>query len=207
MIDAMLEEMLEEVPPELHNRFLEIVGLTDKFCYIHLDDEYRDLCRIMVLDLCGPDTPAARGKAEGWACGVVYAICRVNFLDDDSFEPYINPEHLAKAFGVAKSTMQKKWAVLRDGLEIIPFDPRWCTEDTLEDHPLNGIFDEFDGSPESLPEEMIQSLQGMGVLPEFMKMMNKAKDIAEEEFPPQVGDDGTNVLKFPDIKNQKPDNK
>ena len=74
----------------------------------------------MVLDLCGPDTPAARGKAEGWACGVVYAICQVNFLDDDSFEPYINPEHLAKAFGVAKSTMQKKWAVLRDGLEIIP---------------------------------------------------------------------------------------
>ncbi|MBP0633674.1 MULTISPECIES: DUF6398 domain-containing protein [unclassified Cupriavidus] len=76
----------ERVPGAMQDRYDEIIALTDAFCAQHLTDEYRDLCRRLVATLCCKrPSPLVTGPARPWACGVAYAIGRVNFLFDKSY--------------------------------------------------------------------------------------------------------------------------
>ena len=74
-------EMATEVPKSYAARFTELVGLTDAFCDAHLNAEYKDLCRRMAVEVCQEGSPVLKGKTEGWAAGIVYALGRVNFLE------------------------------------------------------------------------------------------------------------------------------
>ena len=39
-----------------------------------------------------------------WAAGIVYALGRVNFLSDDSYEPHMRLSDLCQKIGVSQST-------------------------------------------------------------------------------------------------------
>jgi hypothetical protein len=43
---------------------------------------------------------------------------------------------IAKGLGVSMATMQAKARVIREGLDLIPFDPDWCLPSNLETNPL-----------------------------------------------------------------------
>src|SRR6266702_5247492 len=80
----------ERVPGAMQNRYCEITALTDAFCAQHLSDEYCDLCRRLVATLCRKrPSPLVNGPARSWACGVAYAIGRINFLFDKSQKPHM----------------------------------------------------------------------------------------------------------------------
>lgn len=74
------DELLSEVPSEYRERFVEVVALTDEFCDRYLNDEYKVVSRKMAASLCQEGSPILRGKAERWACGLMYAVARVSFL-------------------------------------------------------------------------------------------------------------------------------
>jgi hypothetical protein len=126
----------EEVPASLRRRYLDIVALTDEFCNERLDTEYQELCREIAIGICQEGSPAVRGKAAGWASGIVAAIGWVNFFSDRSFEPYIRSEEIAEWFGVSTGTMQSKSKAIRDGLDIIDFDPEFTHSSLLAENPL-----------------------------------------------------------------------
>jgi hypothetical protein len=129
-------ETATEVPKSYAARFSQLVGLTNAFCDAHLNAEYKGLCREMAAAVCQDGSPVLKGKPEGWAAGIVYALGRVNFLDDPSQTPHLKSTEIANGFGVSLATMQAKAKVIREGLDLVPFDPDWCLPSRLEDNPL-----------------------------------------------------------------------
>lgn len=131
-----LRGLMAEVPTAYAARFTGLVGLTDAFCDAHLNAEYKDLCREMAVVVCQKDSPVLNGKTEGWAAGIVYALGRVNFLDDPSQTPHMKSNDIAEGFRVSMATMQAKAKVIREGLDLVPFHPDWCLPSKMDDNPL-----------------------------------------------------------------------
>jgi hypothetical protein len=127
---------IDYVPTDYRELYSELVALTDKFCSERLNAEYQELCREMAIALCQAGTPAVRGKPASWASGIVYSVGWVNFLADPSQEPHIRSEDIAKWFGVSVATMLSKSKVLREGLDLMPFDPTFTLPSRLDDNPL-----------------------------------------------------------------------
>ena len=78
------------VPKTMQASYDQIVALTDEICRQHLNDEYRDLARAMAAALCRKrPSPVASGQVRSWACGIIYALGKVNFLSDKSPQPFM----------------------------------------------------------------------------------------------------------------------
>lgn len=127
---------LDDVPPEYQERFIEIIGLTDGFCDRFLNDEYKQICRQMAVSLCQDGSPVLRGKAASWACGLAYAVGRVNFLTDPSQNPHMKAEEIAEGFGVSPATMHAKCRDILNGLELTQFDPDFTIASRVDQNPL-----------------------------------------------------------------------
>jgi hypothetical protein len=125
------------VPKNMQPVYDAIVALTDSVCAAHLNAEYAELARFANAALCRKKpSPLVSGKADSWACGIVYALGFVNFLFDKSHSPYLSAEDLCKAFGVSKSNGAAKSKLVRDALKLMQFDPDWCLPSMLDDNPL-----------------------------------------------------------------------
>lgn len=162
-----LDEYTQQVPEEWRERFAEIVALTDSLCDAHLNDEYKDLSRRMTAALCQEGSPANRGRPASWASGVVYSVGWVNFLSDPNVKPHMAAAEIANALGVSESTMQAKARVLREGLDLVKFDPSWCTASTLDHNPLAWMI-EIDGmllDTRSAPRELQVEAYEQGLIP------------------------------------------
>lgn len=139
-----MDELLARVPKKLHDRFRDIVALTDAFCQAHLNEEYRDLCRACAADACAAKVPVTSGKPAGWAAGVVHSVAFANFLTSDPSRPHhMSPADLAKRAGVSVATMQNKAKAIRDALNIIRMDGRYCTAELNAQNPLNELMEMF----------------------------------------------------------------
>ena len=150
----------ERVPAELKGKYDEIVALTDGFCREHLNGEYAELCRRMVATLCRKrPSPAITGKANTWACGIVYALGRVNFLFDRSQEPHMRADELCSHFGLSPKTGSAKSTAIMDLLNSGQMDPNWTLPSRLADNPLvwmiqvNGYIVDVRHAPRELQEE------------------------------------------------------
>jgi hypothetical protein len=117
-------------------RPIQFVELTDAFCDVHFNAEYKQICREMAAVVCRSAPSALRGKSNGWAAGIVQALGRVNFLTDPSQTPHMAAAEIAKGFGVSQATMMSKAGVIREGLDLVPFHPDWYVPGRLEDNPL-----------------------------------------------------------------------
>ena len=134
--DNALAELMSQVPKTYAARFIDLAGLTDAFCDAYLSTEYKYLCREMAVAVCQKGWPVLKGKPEGWAAGIVYALGRVNFLDDPSQTPHMKSKDIAEGFGVSVATMQAKAKVIREGLDLMPFHPDRSLPSRMDDNPL-----------------------------------------------------------------------
>jgi hypothetical protein len=135
-VDDGMKEPMADVPEAYAARFAALVGVMDAFCGAHLNAEYQVLCCEMAVAICQEGSPVLKGKPQGWAAGIVYAIGRVNFLDDPSQTPHVKSTEIAAGFGVSMATMHAKANVLREGLDLMPFDLYWSLPSRLDDNPL-----------------------------------------------------------------------
>lgn len=125
------------VPAAMQERFRVLTALTDHFCGQHLNEAYADLARKALAALCRKrPSPATKGRADIWACAVVYALGQANFLSDRSQKPYMASEELCRLFGVAPSTAGNKAKQIRDLLGMRRFDHHWMLPDRIEDSPM-----------------------------------------------------------------------
>ena len=129
-------KLMAEVPKTCAARFADLVKLTDAFCDAHLNAEYKGLCRKMAVAVCQKGSPVLKGRSEGWAAGIVYALGRINFLDDPSQTPHMKSTEIARGFGISMATMLAKAKAIREGLDLIPFHPDWSLPSRLDDNPL-----------------------------------------------------------------------
>ena len=104
----------------------KIAILINDFCQKHLDEEYMNLCSLLVEDLIKYDEDMfKRGKEEIWAAAVVWTIGSVNFLSDKSSEPYATLADVCDYFGTSTSTIGQKASKIRDLFEIDYFNERY----------------------------------------------------------------------------------
>jgi hypothetical protein len=111
------------VPKPMLRVYEAIVSLTDAVCDEHLDSEYKTLSRAMAAALCRKrQSPLGSGQPRSWACGIVYVLGRVNFLNDPSFSPHMKTAELAAAFGVSEATIHAKARFIEKALEARVID-------------------------------------------------------------------------------------
>lgn len=110
----------------------QLVDLVRGFCSEKLDGECEALC-VKLVEKMGRkhEVPFKRGKLEIWASGVVYAICQINFIFDESFEPATTPDEICQHFKTKKSTASNKARDIRKLLNIQVGDKEFSTERVL----------------------------------------------------------------------------
>jgi hypothetical protein len=145
-----------------------VVGLIDAVCNEHLDHEYKELSREMAAAMCRKrPSPLASRKHQGWACGIVYVIGRLNFLGDPSFPPRMKSAELAAAFGVSEGTMHAKARSIENALRIHALDPRWTVPSLMERNPLTWMV-EIGGlvvDLRTMPRDLQQQALDAGLIP------------------------------------------
>ena len=125
------------VPRRMLLTYETIVSLTDAVCDDYLDPEYKTLSRDMAASLCRKrPSPVGSGQPKSWACGVVYVLGRVNFLDDPSFLPHMKTTELAAAFGVSEATVHAKARQIEKALDVSVLDPKWTVPSRIDRNPL-----------------------------------------------------------------------
>ena len=125
------------VPKPMLRVYDAIVSLTNAVCDEHLDPEYKELSRDMAAALCRKrPSPLGSGKPQSWACGIIYVLGRVNFLEDPSFPPHKKTAELAAAFGVSEGTIYAKARSIENALRVHALDPRWTVPSLMERNPL-----------------------------------------------------------------------
>lgn len=148
-----------KIPEHYQDIYNTVTGLTDAFCDAHLNNEYKQLCRKMALDLCQHRFPLMKGKPEGWACGIVYVVGWANFLNDPSQTPHMRSEDIAKGFRVSPATMMAKAKMIREGLNLMAMHPDWTLASRMERNPLvwmlkvNGVLMDIRDAPREAQEE------------------------------------------------------
>ncbi len=91
---------------ELENKLVEMNGM---FCSQKLDDDYFQLPEKLIKKTGNKrDVPSKRGKLEIWAAAIIYTIGSINFLFDESFDPYITAQEISDYFGTKNSTVSNK---------------------------------------------------------------------------------------------------
>jgi len=196
-----MERLLEHIPRESHDVFTAIMNLTDNFCEEHLDEYYQQLARDMAIKICGKDSfmDITQGRPKSWASGIIHALGWVNFLHDPDTEPYMISAALAKGFGVSKGTMTTKSKIIRDVLDIVPMDPRWCIPDMLGDNPLIWMVEVngFVMDMRTAPRKFQEAAYAKGLIP-FVP------DDKKESTP--ENNEGVKIIKFSGVQNKNASN-
>jgi len=105
-------------------KFAAITALTDAFCAMHLNEEYRVLIHRLIGSLARRrPPPLLKGKESVWAAAAAHAVGRVNFLDDPSQVPHCKPKILFEFFGVRESTGQNKSKEIREAFRMGAMSP------------------------------------------------------------------------------------
>jgi len=133
-------QMGSKVPRRMLPICEKIVAVTDNVCDQHLNQEYRELARLMTEALCRKrPSPLTSGQPRTWACGIVYVLGKVNFLSEQSSRPHMTTAELCAAFGASEGTAHGKARAIEEALTIRPLDPRWtCQSNRTESAYVDG---------------------------------------------------------------------
>ena len=153
---------------EIKNKEKKLLELTGSFCTQKLDDDYYRLCKKLILKLGRKrDVPFKSGNIEIWAAAVIHAIGSVNFLFDNSFEPYVTAEQISEYFGTKKSTVSNKARQIKDMLKMGYYDSEFSTQHMKGNNPfnnlvmVNGLIVPLSSIPEDL-QEMVKKERAEG---------------------------------------------
>ena len=148
----------------------------DSFCQANLSEEYAATAREMTAALARKrPSPLLQGQLKSWACGILLALGRVNFLFDPSQEPHLTVAQFCKLFGVSQSTTFAKAAQVEKALKLSAADTRWILPSKLDDHPLawlveiNGIVADV----RMLPREFQEKVFRAGLIPRLPSTEDK----------------------------------
>jgi len=135
----------------------KLIEMTTGFCDEYLDEDYKQLCEKLIRKMSRKrNVPFLSGRIEIWAAAIVYAIGSINFLFDQSFEPYAGGDDICNYFGVSKSTISQKAKVLRDMFKLGYWDKEFSTSHMMQSSPFSNLVpvNGFIVNKRSLPPEI-----------------------------------------------------
>ena len=158
----------ERVPNKMKKQYDAIVARTDAICTEHMDGRFAQLARFAAAALARKrPSPLEHGRANTWACGIVYALCYVNFLFEKGQPYHITVEELCEAFGVAESTGLRRFKLVREALGMGRFDPDWYLPEQEAQDPL-AWYITFDGAvvdARTMSREVQEAAYEKGLIP------------------------------------------
>lgn len=138
----MTKESQPSVPQKMYSLYQAVTGWTDSFCQTNLSNEYASAARDMTAALARKrPSPLLQRQPKSWACGIVLALGRVNFLFDPSQEPHFTVAELCKLFGVSQSAAFAKAKQVQQALKITLLDTRWTLPSRMDDNPLTWLIE------------------------------------------------------------------
>jgi hypothetical protein len=156
------------IPRRMRQRYEAVTGITDEFCRQHLNDEYAEQSRKMAAALCEEEpSPLESGRERSWAAGIVYALGRVNFLSDNSWEPHMTMSELCVKIGVSQGNASSKSREIWKRLGLMQLHPDWCLPSMLDENPLAWML-EVNGLPvdvRAMPREVQEEAYRLGLIP------------------------------------------
>ncbi|MCX6072116.1 MAG: DUF6398 domain-containing protein [Chloroflexi bacterium] len=148
------------MPAKIKPLFEVVAARTDAVCNQHLNPEYADLCRHLAAALARKrPSPLAQGDPNIWACAILYAIGKVNFLFDKTQKPHLTAAELCSLFGLRQSTVSSKAAKIIKMFGMYQLDPRWCLPSLVPENPMvwlievNGFLLDARDAPRHIQEE------------------------------------------------------
>jgi hypothetical protein len=164
----MTKRRSESVPKAMQPVFEDIAGRIEAVCKSHLNQEYAQLGRAMAAALARKrPSPLSSGKPQTWACAIVYALGRVNFLFDASQKPHLKATELCEIFDVSPGTASAKSKTIWDLFKMVQLDPNWTLPSKLDQNPLawmisvNGFILDARSAPRRIQEEAFR----LGLIP------------------------------------------
>jgi uncharacterized protein DUF6398 len=145
-----------------------IANATDEVCRHHLNEEYAALARELAAKLARKrPSPLNTGSLESWACAILYALGRVNFLFDSTQTPFFSADQLCSVFRVSKSSAAAKAKRIADLLRMAFLDPQWTLPSRLADHPTAWLIEVngFIVDARELPPELQELAYRKGLIP------------------------------------------
>lgn len=116
----------------------KLVEMTEGFCDKYLDEDYKQLCQKLIIKMKRKrNVPFLSGKLEIWAAAIIYALGRINFLFDKSFEPYVSGDDICNYFGTSKSTTSQKTKFILDTFKMGYYDDEFSTTRMKERNPFS----------------------------------------------------------------------
>lgn len=158
----------KRIPKALLSRYEEVCRLTDTFCADRLNSEYAELARSVIAALCRKrPSPIGRGRANGWACGVIHALGTVNFLFDPDQPLHLTAREVYDGFGVSASSGGGKSRAVWEALGMGPLDPEWTLPSRLADNPMVWMvmIDGLVVDVREMPLEIQQAAYDQGIIP------------------------------------------
>lgn len=117
-----------------------LIEMTARFCDEYLDEDYKQLCEKIIRKMSRKrNVPFLSGQIEIWAAAIVYAIGRINFLFDRSFEPYVSGDDICNYFGTSKSTTSQKAKVICDMFKLGYWDKEFSTSHMMQSSPFSNL--------------------------------------------------------------------
>ncbi len=133
------KKSVKATPGESREKADAIAPLITRFCEEKLGAEFTDVCLFALEKLRRKrPSPLLKGKANTWACGIVYAIASNNFVFDKSQLYFMTVQEIADGFGLSKSTAQNKSAEINRLLDISYFSPEYMIDSIRESQ--EGLF-------------------------------------------------------------------
>lgn len=156
------------VPKKMLPVYESVTEWSDAFCLETLSEEYAAKAREMTAALARKrPSPLLRGQPKSWACGILLALARINFLFDLELEPPLTAAEFCKLFGVSQSTAFAKAKEAETALKITLMDSRWTLPSKLEDNPLawTVLIDGLVVDVRMLPKELQEEAFKAGLIP------------------------------------------
>ena len=179
------------VPKNMQEKYDEISSLIIRFCDEKLDNEYKQLSLALCEKLCRKrPSPLLTGKAQVWACAIVYTVGFVNFIFDKTQPIHMTSAEIAGGFGVAPSTVTGKSKQIRDMFKITQADPHWTLPSQMDSNPMiwylevNGLLVDI----RQMPMDLQLQAYDKGLIPYIPSLKNvKVSEIMQNETNVQEG--------------------
>ena len=143
----------------------QLIGMTGSFCQQFLDEDYKQLCEKLIRKMSRKRAvPFLTGRMEIWAAAVLYALGSINFLFDNSFEPYATADDICNFFSTSKSTTAQKSKVIRDMFKMGYYDGEFSTAHMRKNNPFSNfvMINGFVVDKRQLPPEIREGLKQEG---------------------------------------------
>ncbi len=112
---------------KMAERIEQTKHLISEFAAERLPDIYTGFClRLCDAVVDAEDLNLHLGRVEIWAAAIVYAIAKLNFLFSPETPHCLTTDEICSRFGVKKSTVSNKAAMILDILDMFHDDRRFC---------------------------------------------------------------------------------